>query len=304
MKDIRTILCPVDLSSFSRREVELAVELARTFGARLVLHHNMSATGFGMAKSWEWKQSHPAAGEDRPREEKLADLVRHVPEDVPVESLITSGPLAMGVSSLAEQLPADLVLLGCHGCDTEEHTSLTEDLMGRCNCPILTIHEGEDREWLLHLGDDRRRPLRLLVPTDFSPGGQEAVDYAFGLAELLPAELHLLHVINGSPAPVRVTDPGIGPAVSYREAAQAEAEEKLGDLVPPDMDERCIRHLKFGRADEAILRAAEELDPDLIVMGEHARDLVRRFLTRDTAKGVLHSAVCPVWFVPPPRMVA
>lgn len=157
---------------------------------------------------------------------------------------------------------------------------------------------------MLHLGEDRRRPLRMLVPTDFSAGGQQAVDYAFGLAELVPAEVHLLHVIGGSPAPVRVTDPGVGPAVSYREESRVEAEAQLQELTPEAMEERCVRHLKFGRADEAILRAAEELDPDLIVMGEHARDLVRRFLTRDTAKGVLHRAGCPIWFVPPPRMAA
>jgi nucleotide-binding universal stress UspA family protein len=52
------------------------------------------------------------------------------------------------------------------------------------------------------------------------------------------------------------------------------------------------------------LRAAAELEPDLIVMGEHTRDLVDRLLTRDVAQGVLHGARCPVWFVPPPRLAA
>jgi nucleotide-binding universal stress UspA family protein len=303
MKQIRTILCPVDLSPFSRRELELAVELARAFGSRLVVQHNLPATGFGMAKEWEWKQAHPSAGDDGSAEERLKQLVSHVPADVPVESLLSTGPLSIGVARLAEELPADLVLLGCHGCSTEEHASLTEDLLGRCNAPILALRESEDAACSLHLGEGRLRPLRLLVPTDFSDGAQEAVRYAYGLAEMLPAEVHLLHAIGGSPSPIRTSDP-VGPAVAYRDAAKAEAEARLEALVPRAMRERVVLHLKFGTADDAILRAAEEVDPDVIVMGEHARDLVRRFFTRDTARRVLHRSACPVWFVPPARVAA
>ncbi len=303
MREIRTILCPVDLSAVSRREIDLAVELARAFGARLVVHHNLPATGFGMAKEWEWKQAHPDAGDDRSAEERLAELVSHVPADVPVDSLVTAGPLAVGVARLAEQLPADLVLLGCHGCSSEEHASLTEDLLGRCDTPLLALREGEEGTWTLHLGEERLRPLRLLVPTDFSPGGLEAVRYAYGLAEVLPAEVHLVHALGGSSSPIRTADP-IGPAVPYREAARAEAEARLEELVPAALRSRVVRHLKLGTADDAILRAAAEVAPDVIVMGEHARDLVRRFFTRDTARRVLHGAACPVWFVPPPRLAA
>jgi nucleotide-binding universal stress UspA family protein len=230
-------------------------------------------------------------------------LAAQVPDDVPVETLITDGPLAIGVARLAEQLPADLVLLGCHGCTSEEHASLTEDLLGRCNCPLLTMNEGEERTWSLHLDRRGDRLLRFLVPTDFSPASAEAVRYAFDLARQIPAEVHLLHVVTGSAAPVAPID-AVGPAVPYREAATADAQERLEDLIPADLDPRVHRHVKSGRADEVILELAGEVGPDLIVMGEHARELLRRFLTRDTARSVLHSATCPVWFVPPPVMAA
>lgn len=297
MSTIRTILCPVDLSPFSRREVELAVELARTFGARLVLHHNLPATGFGLAKSWEWKKAHPGADADRPAEEKMAELVKAIPDEVPYDTLISDGPLAIGVARLAEELPADLVLLGCHGCSGEEHASLTEDLLGRCGCPLLTIHEGEGRQWSLPL--ERERPLRILVPTDFSAAAEEAVRYAYRLADDLGAEIDLLHVVGSAKASMSPIDP-VGPSVPFREAAEADAEARLADLVPEERRHRVRRHVMFGRADEAIVEKAEDLEPDLILMGEHAREFFRRFFTRDTARGVLHEATCPVWFVPPP----
>lgn len=303
MPQIRTVLCPVDLTDVSAREVDLAVEVARGFGARLVLHHNLPAAGIGLAKSWEWKKAHPEAGADAPAEEKMQALVRRVPGDVPVEWMITDGPLAIGVARLAEQLPADLVLLGCHGCPTEEHSSLTEDLLGRCDCPVLVLHESEERSWTLHLDDQRQRPLRFLVPTDFTDGGTAAVRYACELARELPAEIHLLHVLQGSAAPITPID-FTGPATPYRQAATAEAEERLRELVPDDLAQRVTVHTKSGTPDQVIVELAEGLEPDLIVMGEHARELLRRFLTRDTARRVLHKAPCPVWFVPPARLAA
>ncbi|MGD2114458.1 MAG: universal stress protein [Acidobacteriota bacterium] len=308
MRPIRTILCSVDLSPFSRREVELAVELARAFGAGLVLHHNLPSTGYGMAKSWEWKQEHPGADAQKPAEETMSELAAAVPEGVPVETLITGGPLALGIAGLAEELPADLLLLGCHGCSTEEHSSLTENLMRWCDCPLLVVHEGEGHEWFLHVEGAERR-LRFLVPTDFSPASREALRSAYWLAERLPAEIHLLHVLGVNPPAVRPMEP-VAPAppvassAYYREAVRAEARERMAELVPEGMEDRVVQHVEPGRAEDVILQLAEEVRPDLILMGEHARDLLHRFFTHDTAKGVLHRAACPVWFAPPPKEVA
>jgi len=309
MKPIRTILCSVDLSPFSRRELGLAVELARTFDAAIILHHNLPATGFGMAKSWEWKQNHPSADAHKPAEEKIQELAASVPAGVAVQTLITRGPLALGIAGLAEELPADLLLMGCHGCSTEEHSSLTENLMRWCDCPILTVHEGDHRDFSLHLDEQQGRPLRFLVPTDFSPAATEALRWAYWLAEKVPAEIHLLHVLGVNPPVIRPLEP-VAPAAPvrsaayYREAVRAEARERMNELVPMAMEDRVVRHVEPGPTEDVILQLADEVQPDLILMGEHARDLFHRFFTHDTAKGVLHRASCPVWFSPPPRAVA
>lgn len=310
MTPIRTILCPVDLSDLSRREVSLAVELARAFGSRLVLQHNVPATGHGMTKTWEWRQEHPEVeGAADAAERRMRELVGDVPEDVEVETLVTSGPLVLGLLALTEELPVDLLVLGCHGCTDEEHVSLTETLLTRCGCPIVTVHEGEDHECTLHFDQAGERPLRILVPTDFSEAATEALHWAYGLAEALPAEIHLVHALPGSPTVVGplepvAPDPPVASGTYYRKVLRADAEERLQALVPEAMRERVVLRAEPGRADEVIVEVAGEVEPDLIVMGEHTRDLFRRFLTRDTARGVLHRAACPVWFVPPPKVAA
>lgn len=311
MTPIRTILCPVDLSPLSRAEVALAAELARALGAGLVLQHNLSATGPGLAKAWEWKGSHRGADAVGPAEEGMRALLGAVPEGVEARSVITAGPLAIGVERMAEELPADLIVLGCHGGTTDDHSSLTEVLLHYCDCPILTVHEGCTVRRAPRLDLSPGRPLRFLVPSDLSPGGTAAVRYALGLAAGLPAPggvtVHLLHVVEARRGPLRSLfgrRDTRGPVAEVRARALSEAEARLREVVPDGMAERVVVRVETGEPEEAILRAAEELSPDLVVMGEHTRAALRRLFTRDVSQGVLHAAPCPVWFVPPPRLAA
>ena len=72
------------------------------------------------------------------------------------------------------------------------------------------------------------RITRILVPTDFSPTADEALDYAFGLAERFGASLELLHVLDdpfvydGMSAEVYITE-----APMMRTAMLQDAREKL-----------------------------------------------------------------------------
>lgn len=307
MTPIRTILCPVDLSPLSASEVGLAAELAQALGARLVLHHNLPATGPGMAKGWEWKENH-RGGDSRSRaEERMQALEDGLPEGLVARRVLTAGPIALGIERMATEAAADLVVLGCHGCTTEDHSSMTEVLLHSCACPILTLHEGADRERVLRLARRSGRPLRVLVPMDLSAGGAAAVRYALDLAAGLAPEagvrIHLLHVIEGRRSPIQALF-GRRSGRMPEDEVRTQTEARLGELVPEEMADRVTVRVEAGRPEEAILRTAGELEPDLIVMGEHARDPWGRLFTHDVAQEVLHRAPCPVWYVPPPRMAA
>ena len=39
-------------------------------------------------------------------------------------------------------------------------------------------------------------------------------------------------------------------------------------------------------------------------MGEHTRVPIKRWLTHDTSRAVLHEAPCPVWYVPAAKPAA
>ncbi len=283
---IETVLCPIDFSTLSDFELKLAVEVCETFGAHLVLHHNLAAAAPGLHKAWEWEESH----QDRPEEvtepeahQHMEEILGRIPSTVHAEARISRGPVGLVLLYLIEEISADLVILGSHGWSSEEHTSLSERIIESAPCPVLTIQEG--------LGDTRAFRLKaaegegastVLVPTDFSDSGATAVAYAFELARRSPVQVHLLHVATG---------------VGHGE--DEEIRGRLAELVPADLEQRVSCHVEVGTPGDGIMAEAMKLDADLIVMGEHAKSLFRRFFTHDTSREMLHRARCPVWFVPP-----
>ena len=83
-----------------------------------------------------------------------------------------------------------------------------------------------------------------------------------------------------------------------RDAEPASLKMRLAALVPADLIDRTSLHVDEGDPVPAIVAAARRLGVSCIVMGEHTRVPVKRWLTRDTARAVLHGAPCPVWYVP------
>jgi nucleotide-binding universal stress UspA family protein len=126
-----TILSPIDFSDLSARELAIAADVARAFGARLVLHHNRMAIAPGLARAWDWEATHHTENLGE------AEALAAVPAGVPAEGVISAGPAGLVVLSLAQRLPADLIVIGSHGWSTDEHASLTERVIAGAPCPVL-----------------------------------------------------------------------------------------------------------------------------------------------------------------------
>jgi universal stress protein A len=279
---LSTVLCPIDFSPVSECALELATEICDVFGAKLILHHNLAASSPGFSKSWEWQEVHRAdqLGSDA-AEQRMLELLNRLPPHLKAEGDICTGPLSVTLLHLVRSAPADLVVVGSHGPSTEDHSSLAERLIEGCPCPILTLHEpqaGAHKPRLLAGVAGEEVPV--LVLTDFSESSTAAVTYAFDLARNLPLRLHLVHVSSGPPDHLD------------------EAQRRLEELIPPHLDGRIETHAERGYVGDVVLNLCERLEPEFLVMGEHARPLVRRLFTRDTAREMLHRSHTPVWFVP------
>ena len=114
MLSIRTVLCSVDFSEATARQVDLAAEICRAFGAQLILHHNRVELAIGSGVGWMWA---PGNGQFAlTAEQKLRDLVARVPAGTTAEMRLTSGSIADAVLEtppLAERR-VDIIPLANH----------------------------------------------------------------------------------------------------------------------------------------------------------------------------------------------
>lgn len=285
MREIRTVLCPVDFSAATPRQVGLAGDLCRLFGAQLVLHHNIAALAPGAGVGWMWAANHPPESEEAVRL-RLLDLTRDAVPGLDVKTSITRGPTTSAVQAVCEASDAELVVLNTHGEADGSHASVTEEVLSSGRQSVLVLHEAgiERRAFGFDLSAGHRQVT--IVPTDFTPGSRAAVDFAFDLARTLPLELHLLHLVT------------LGVKGERHAQARDEWEQRLRALIPADSAEYTRVHVREGAAAHGIVKAAEDLGAGCIVMGEHTRQPLRRWLSRDTARAVLRVAPCPVWYVP------
>lgn len=290
--EVKTVLCPVDFSPISLRNLRMAVEVCKRVGARLVIHHNLDERPPGfLSVAWMWSEDHEAGEEEKAAEvpAKLQKLFDRIPEGVEYEAKVTRGPLEETLLFVARGLPADLIVMGSHGKSGAVHDSLTEKIVINAPCPVLTIGEGYVPEAVFDAEDIKPADqLTMLVPVDFTPQGLGVLAAAIDLAYDMPHHMEVLHV---------VAQIGTGDAAHEEREVEA-ARQRLLRMIPESLVDRMFVQVKVGGPAETVLRTAKELDVLCIIMGAHGKGMLQRFLFGTTTMTILHGAGCPVWFVP------
>jgi universal stress protein A len=135
----------------------------------------------------------------------------------------------------------------------------------------------------------------ILHPTDFSARSDFAFRMASALARDYHANLIILHVVQ---QPVVLYTEGIIPA--QPEDHFEEMREHLLQFQSQDQDVSVSHLLEEGNPATEILRVAESIPADLIVMGTHGRHGLKRLFMGSVAEYVLERAACPVLTVKTP----
>jgi len=133
---------------------------------------------------------------------------------------------------------------------------------------------------------------KILVPLDHTSRDREAIAHASALAKQHHAKLYLLHVEEG------VTSQVYGPMSS---TAEVEAgREYLGEIARELENqqipvEAVVLHSRDPK--EAIVSYAEELNPDLVVMGAHGHKGLKDIVFGTTINAVRHKLKAPLLVV-------
>ena len=134
----------------------------------------------------------------------------------------------------------------------------------------------------------------ILVPTDFSPYAEQALDYAIALAKRLQARVTLIHVI--SPVLWGTGDVPAAPPPTYCEAIEAEVQQgieaALKRVRAAGLEGQTL--VAYGAPFDRIITTARDQGVDLIVMGTHGRTGLPHLFLGSVAERVVRLAPCPV----------
>lgn len=152
------------------------------------------------------------------------------------------------------------------------------------------------------------KPFVVVVGTDFSEHAVRALRLAYEQAsQHAPADLHVVHVsFAASPVPTvsrAQTGFAVVPILSLdeqRDALQNHLHQQLSQLHGSGAAKvRVIGHVLIDTPSIGIVRLANELEADLVVVGAHGHHGLARWLLGSVAEGVVRQAHCPVLVVPP-----
>jgi nucleotide-binding universal stress UspA family protein len=299
---IRNILVPIDFSKMSVQAIEIGKGLAQRFGATIHLAHvhywqypadfmgPVISSGF-LPVSFEEHRSRQSA-------EELKAIASKAGLPPRGQTHLRTGASAFHeICNLAQEIPADLIVMPTHGYTGLKHVflgSTAERVVQHAPCPVFVVRQ---------LG--KRAPgkksgyKKILVPVDFSGCSQKGLDYAIGFANELGAEIALLHAtylgyIHSSEGTALYDIPGL------QKAARKSAERQMQKLV---------RAAKFGRVKfETVFTEASPVldicdfaknhDVDLIITSTHGLTGFQHVLIGSIAEKMVRHAPCSVLVVP------
>lgn len=297
----RTVMVPLDGSSFGEHALPLALEIARRGQARLLVVH--VASFLMMAHSADlYLQSACYAQHEQRCREYLDGVVQRLKEvsSVPVTpTLLVEESVAQSLRGIAEE-GADLVVMATHGRGPFARFwrgSVADTLMRQLSIPLVMLRGSKEESDLT----SRPAVRQVLIPLDGSSFSERVLEPLATWGALTDAEYTLVHVIDPKLVPNYESLDWSGSvdrhlqnpppeAVRFRRAAEQLARRgfRVNAFVLFDKDPA-----------QAILRIAQARGSDLIALATWGRGGLSRMFRASVADRVIRGSSVPVWVFRP-----
>ena len=289
---ITRILAPTDFSPAAEVACRLAARLAMRSEAGLTVFHAIPGTDLAQRmESGKTQVDILNEGRERLGEWFAAVVPVELRRFLVAEYKVIVGEPTLGIARVAKLSGADLILMATQGRTGLAHLlmgSITEAVLRTLPIPVLALRPGQAELPLTTV-------QRILWATDLSPVSEAAWPYVLMLADLLTAEVILLHAVR--PAELAgLADHSVPPPKGWMQRYLTPLEEELEHRkqAVEAVGLRAHRKIVVGTPAEVIVAEAKEGQADLIVMGTRGRSGLSHVLLGSVAEAVIRKAACPV----------
>ncbi|MDK9699704.1 MAG: universal stress protein [bacterium] len=270
---MRHILFPSDFGKSSQAALPVALTLAQTFQIELRAFHGIPANGdehdfdnFETVQLLAEQNGLPFASTYNKGDDITAMILHQASIDPPVATVMGThgrGPIAKWVMG-----------------------SITETILKQITTPLVLVTEhAMDREW--------KGIKTILVGIDFSLQSRFALGWASVIAKRTDAVIHVMHTIetgqmSGTPFEF--------PSLSNLDQNSEETVRQAFRNFDSNIQFAALphHHVCSGVAAKEIVRLANEISADLLIIGPHGNGGVKELLIGSTTDRVVRTANCPV----------
>ena len=290
---LTTILLATDESPEAERAEGMAVRISSGLGAGLHLLY-VEPMPEAYINQWSMAGSDFAGDLRRRAEEEARQKVSGRAEKIKEAGGKVAGvhgkvgqPEAQ-IVRLAEEIGAGLVVVGSRGLGP-----LRRALMGSVSMGVVHHAHGS----VLVVRGDGHLPGKILLALDGSEESKAASKVAAEITKTTGSGLGVMVCLPVvSPYPYPLAKDTWEQARDEARSLVEEQARRLGEETGTKVEAR----LAFGKPDEEIVRAGEELGANLIVMGSRGLGPLRRALLGSVSDSVVRHAHCPVLVVRKP----
>lgn len=261
----KKILVGTDFSIPSRAALSAAIDLAQKAGSLLEVVH--------VLPEMEGRLYRAMLRYSEKRMRKFFPASRYRPSKT---KILFGDSVTKTISTYAKKHTFDLIVLGNQGRTNLASLligSVTQQLVRISRVPVMVVRRKKKRQ------KAKRKVLRIVVPTDFSPASSKAIDFGIHFGKFLGAQLHFIHVESRK--------------LAAKALVQRETNYHWKQVIPVKNQE-FITSILFGDPPDEIVKYAQRKDMDYVVMGTHGTKGLQRILLGSVTASVLSRISIPV----------
>jgi len=149
---------------------------------------------------------------------------------------------------------------------------------------------------------------KVLIALDYDPTAQKVAEKGYSLAKSMGAQVTLMHVIADPVYYSALDHVTVMGFAGYQDITPFQ-NDNIGVLINESREflHKSKQHLgddtietvvKEGDIADSILKTAEDLNSDIIVMGSHSRKWLEKIIMGSVAEKVLSHSLIPMFIIP------